>query len=349
MLGLLAQYLLDKMGYSSGTNKRTENYFKDYIRKQYPGLSDEQVNALYAQYERTPGGLGINFNDPRTYIKYGGAMLGNISPVLGAIGQPVGNFISDIGTKLGLWHEYGYDTFDKDDLDAELAKLQAAYDELGYAPEMLSSDQLKEIEEGAYADIDAENRQIFDLYDRTLNRTTDALQQNLMENNAAFSDYRNQLLTNDVMNQQAIAGATRFELDRQQRNAITRGASAAQRLVANINTQLGMQAQSAQQALQTSNALAQQLLAHRQAQAGIRQDYTNALNQYDMNRANQLSGQAERRMNYAQGKMDFNLQKNQYARDAWNERVNNYFQGDSTGAGIYRQQYGSGKNKSNSL
>lgn len=315
-------------------NDATRNHFKNWIRQQYGDqLSDSQIDALYAQYQNE--GQFANWQDPRTYINL-------------ALG-PIGWAISGIGTGAGWWHDYGYGTFDQTGVDKMMADIEKAYDELGEMPDVLTEDQIKEIEEGAYAEIDAENRQIMDLYNSTLNRTTEALQQGLMENNAAFSDYRNQILTNDVMNQQAIAGSTRYELDRQQRNAISRGASAAQRLVANINTQLGTQAQSAQQALNTSNALAQQLLAHRQAQAGIRQDYTSALNQYDMNRANQLAGNAERRLSYGQGKVGWAMDKNQYARNAWNERLSNYFAGNSLGEGLYRNRYGSGKRSNNGL
>ena len=239
------------------------------------------------------------------------------------------------------------DQSDNAALERMMQDIDKAYAELGEMPDYLSMDQLKEIEEGAFNEIDAENRQLLDLYNNTLNRTTESLQEQLLENNAAFSDYRNQILTNDMMSQQAIAGATRFELDRQQRNAISRGASAAQRLVANINTQLGLQAQSAQQALNTSNALAQQLLAHRQAQAGIRSDYISALNQNDANRANVIRGNSERRLNYANNRLGYELDRNQYARDSWNERLSNYFRGNSLGEGIYRNRYGTGRNSSN--
>jgi hypothetical protein len=173
------------------------------------------------------------------------------------------------------------------------------------------------------------------------------MQQQLAENQQAFADYRNQVLTNDAMNQQAIAGSTRYELERSQRNAIIRGASAAQRLVANINTQLGMQSKAAQQSLDTSNALAQQLLAHRQAQAGIRSDYMNMMNQDAMNRAGVIKGSAERKNQYAQAQVGYNMDKNQYARDAWNDRVSDYFSGNSVGEGIYRRQYGSNRNNNN--
>lgn len=255
-----------------------------------------------------------------------------------------------------LVDQYGDDNYnlfdantwnDRTDLNGlynELGNLSKAKDELGYMPKALTLDQINEIENQARAEIDAENRQLFDLFDQASNRSSDFMQQQLIDNQQAFADYRNQILTNNAMNQQAIAGSTRYELDRQQRNAIIRGASAAQRLVANINTQLGMQAKAAQQSLDTSNALAQQLLAHRQAQAGLRSDYMNMMNQDSMNRANIIKGSAERKNQYAQSQVGYNMDKNQYARDAWNDRVSDYFSGDSVGQGIYRRRYGSSNN-----
>lgn len=239
------------------------------------------------------------------------------------------------------------DKTDRAGLDRMLADIDNAYNDLGYMPEQLSLEELTNIENQARGEIDAENRQILDLYDQAASNTNNLLQQQFDENNQMFADYRNQALTNEAMQQQAIAGSTRYELDRSKRNAIVRGASAAQRLVANINTQLGMQAKSAQQSLDTSNALAQQLLAHRQAQAGLRQDYMNNMNQNLMNRANLLKGGAERKLGYAQSQMDHALNRNQYARDAWNNRVNDYFQGNSLGEGIYRNRYGSAANRNN--
>lgn len=290
-------------GVSDASTRNRNNSMKDWIRKQYPNLTETEVNALVSQYGDVDGGMW----------------------------------------DISKWG----DQSDWTGLRNSLNDLQKAYDELGYMPQALTLDQINEIENQARGEIDAENRQLFDLFDQTTNRSSDLMQQQLAENQQAFADYRNQVLTNDAMNQQAIAGSTRYELERSQRNAIIRGASAAQRLVANINTQLGMQSKAAQQSLDTSNALAQQLLAHRRAQAGIRYDYMNMMNQDAMNRAGVIKGSAERKNQYAQAQVGYNMDKNQYARDAWNDRVSDYFSGNSVGEGIYRRQYGSNRNNNN--
>lgn len=226
---------------------------------------------------------------------------------------------------------------------AELTKmLDEAYTKFGDAPAMLSMNDINDIENRAGLEIDSSNNQILDTYDQVMDNINSISQQNLIDNQVSFNDYRNQILTNNAMAQQQIAGSTRYELDRQQRNAITRGATAAQRLVANINTQLGMQAKSAQQSLETSNVLAQQLLAQRQAQAGIRQDYMNQSNSLVLNKANTMSNMPERKNAYQQNKVDYAMDKNQYERDAWDKNVTNYFSGNDLAGGIYRRRHGNG-------
>lgn len=148
--------------------------------------------------------------------------------------------------------------------------------------------------------LDQTNAEITSLYDQALKRQVDAFQNELDYNNQSYRDMINQVLTNDAMAQESIAGSTRFELDRERRNAISRGASAAMRLVGNINTQLGLQNQAAQQSLDTSNQLAQMMLNQRQAGSSLRQNYVNALN----NNAYAQAGQANNYMSGRLGQMN---------------------------------------------
>ena len=245
-----------------------------------------------------------------------------------------------------LKYETWGDHSDPDSLAARLEFLKNAYDQLGEIPDALTDKDLARIQEEAYNEIDAENQRLLDLYNQSFANSETQLQNALLENSAMFGDYRNQVLTNEAMRQQAIAGSVRYELDRQQRNAITRGASAAQRLVAGINSQLGLQAQSAQQALDTSNALAQNLLAHRQAQQGVRNDYLTLQNQHNRDIASILSGQAERRFNYGQERKQGAIKENDYARNTWYDDRSEYFKGDS----LLENAYGYGRrNKNNGL
>lgn len=289
---------INKSG-ASGHNSAMEQW----LRSNYPNLTDDQIKALIDQY-----------------------------------GDQASNNIFDVGT----WG----DQSDWAGLQKLMQDIQDAHAKYGDMPIAPSESDLNRIQQEAYNEIDSENQRILDLYNQTFQNSENVLNRELMNNAQMFGDYRNQLLTNEAMRQQALAGSTRFELDRQQRNAITRGASAAQRLVANINTQLGLQAQSAQQALDTSNALAQNLLAHRQAQQGVRNAYLQAQNQYNQNVASNLSGQAERRFNYGQGRKQGAVNDYNYAYDRWNENITNSGLG-SVGQGIYRSMYGDSNNRRN--
>ena len=240
------------------------------------------------------------------------------------------------------------DQSDASGLKKALQDILDAHEKYGDMPEDLTPDELEQIQKDAYAEIDAENQKLLDLYNQSFANTSNMLQQQLAENTQMFNDYRNQMLTNSAMSQQAIAGAARFELDRQQRNAITRGASAAQRLVANINTQLGLQAQSAQQALDTSNALAQNLLAHRQAQQQVRESYINAQNQHNRDIASVTQGQAERRYGYGQARKEGAIADRDYAYDSWDRNISNNSGLGQVEQGIYRSRYGYNRRKSNS-
>lgn len=234
------------------------------------------------------------------------------------------------------------DQSDKAGLQKLLDDIEKAHEKYGDAPEAPTAEDLARLQQEAYDEIDAENQRLLDLYDTSFQNSESMLRNELQENAAMFGDYRNQVLTNEAMRQQALAGSTRFEMERERRNAITRGASAAQRLVANINAQLGLQASSAQQALNTSNALAQNLLAHRQAQQNVRNSYLTAQNQHNQNIASVISGQAERRYNYGQGRKQGAIDDYNYAYDVWNNNIANAGLG-STGEGMYRTQYGSSR------
>lgn len=242
----------------------------------------------------------------------------------------------------------GFWFFNRDDIDED-AFLRDYNDylkwkeEVGPMPEDIDYDALYA---AADSSIDREANLINQIYDDTLEDTKNIMNQALEENSAAFQDYRSQVLTNDAMNQQAIAGATRYELDRQQRNAISRGASAAQRLVTNINTSLGMQAQSAQHALDTSNVLAQQLLNYRTAQSNIRSGYANAVAERGSQRAALMNGMFERKQAARSRAGAEAKQRYNDAMEQWERKINSYG-GSSPFVDFYRNsQYRNNSGKS---
>ena len=233
-------------------------------------------------------------------------------------------------------------TFDSKGFNADLAAYNDALTKLGDMPEDIDYDALMA---NANQAIDDENAQVLKLYDDALNRSNKLFQQELDNSNQAYNDYANQIMTNNAMSTQAIAGSTRSELDRQRRNAITRGATAAQRLVANVNSQLGLQTKAAQQQLETSNTLASALLQQRQAASQLRSDYVSNLNSDTNARANLLSGTAERKSSYRNSLYNEAESLRDAKTDQWKNRLSGYL-GDSPFGTVYeRSQYRNQNNR----
>lgn len=217
-------------------------------------------------------------------------------------------------------------------------RISKALKELPPMPEMYTSAELQDIYNRATEEIDAENTAIQQLYDSILNRQTDAYRSELDASNDAYNAYVNQILANNMQTQNAMQGAYRTELDRAQRNAISRGASAASRLVSNINANLGLQNQAAQQSLDTSNNLAQALLNQRQAAAGLRQQYSADLNTNAAQTADLRKGATERKHAYGTEQQNYAqyLRENDY--NIWDQRITDEYGDDPVMEGMLRRR-----------
>lgn len=150
-----------------------------------------------------------------------------------------------------------------------LAQLQRA-SELGDMPEV----SLDAAMDRARSDVDAE-----------LNQQEQVLADLLQQQNLAYNDTAEQILSSDYQRNASLMGTYQSEMRRSQRNALEAGASAGARLANNINVTLSTQNQQAQQSLETSNNLAQMLLNQRQAasdiaqqRVGLRSGYTERVN-----------------------------------------------------------------------
>lgn len=225
-------------------------------------------------------------------------------------------------------------TTDMDAMQRDYAEYQKVLNELGEMPAMPDLDA---ITSAADRDIDSENAQVLALYDQMLGRSNDAFQRELDSSNAAYNDYVSQTLSNNAMATNAIAGSTRYEMDRARRNAIRRGASAAQQLTASVNAQLGLQNRAAQQQLETSNQLASALLQQRQAAAQLRGDYVSSLNADASRRASLISGTTERKNSLRRGYQSEALDRYDANKDQWNDRVYGAL-GDNPYADVYKRQ-----------
>lgn len=233
--------------------------------------------------------------------------------------------------KLAFTNDVGFDT---KAFNEALKDYESWKDKVGEMPEYVDEEAINRLADNA---IDTENSQIQALYDEMLGRTTDLYKADLDASNQSYNDYVNQMLSNQAQTTNTIAGSARSELQRSQRNAINRGATAAMRLVSNINTELGLQNKAAQQSLDTSNNLAQMLLTQRQSAAQLRSQYGNELNDYTANKANLLSGTAERKANYRNTMRDEAYSNYQNKMDRWNDTLDSYA-GDSPWGSVVRNQ-----------
>lgn len=249
------------------------------------------------------------------------------------------------GTKFRLFdfNTWGADhEFDWDALEQDYQNYLKWRDEVGEMPDEIDYDAVANL---ANAQIDAENAQVGALYDQMLSRSEDSYRNALAENNAMYNDQVNTLLSNSAAETNALAGSMAWQQKRATRNAITRGASAAQRLTASINAQLGTQAQASTQALETSNTLAQMLLSQRQAASSIRQNYNSDLNEYASNKANLLSGTAERKASYRNSQLSAAESMHKAQMDQWNDRLSAHG-GSGAFANFYRKQQQRSQGKS---
>jgi hypothetical protein len=244
--------------------------------------------------------------------------------------------LSDFST-WGADHDFDWDAFEQD-----YQNYLDWRDKVGEMPDEIDYDAVANL---ANAQIDAENAQVGALYDQMLSRSEGSYRNALAENNAMYNDQVNTLLSNSAAETNALAGSMAWQQKRATRNAITRGASAAQRLTASINAQLGTQAQASTQALETSNTLAQMLLSQRQAASSIRQSYNSDLNEYTGNKASLLSGTAERKASYRNSQLSAAESMHDAQMDQWNNRLSAHG-GDGPFTDFYRKQQQRSQGKS---
>lgn len=257
------------------------------------------------------------------------------SPLYGLTSEDIDQIMNEYANT-SKWKLFDSDTwgddFDVDAFNEDLQDYKSWKDKVGALPEYVDYDK---VAADANAAIDAENAEIMQLYDEMLGRSTDMYEQNLAASNQMYNDYVGQMMSNQAQSQNMLQGSVRSELSRASRNAINRGASAAMKLVSNVNAQLGLQNQSAMNALTTSNTLAQALLNQRQAAMQTRNDYAGELNQYANNKAGLISGTAERKANYRDSM--YNEQDKMYNQklNQWEDKLAGYG-GSSVWGNIHR-------------
>lgn len=216
---------------------------------------------------------------------------------------------------------------------ADLGKLSQFSEPMPTAPDY---DALyKEAQEA----INTENKEILDIYDADKARVSGLYDQQLADSNAAYNRNVEQILSNDYQKNAQLLGTMRSEMNRSQRNALEAGASAGIRIAGNVNTMLSMQNKQSQQSLETSNNLAQMLLNQQQANAGLRNEYSNYLSQDAANRAALKSGTAERVENYYGNRVNTEQFKYDTAEDEYNKRYTATVGASNPFANTYQNYY----------
>ena len=228
-------------------------------------------------------------------------------------------FLTKVSGSRNLWGLLGdIKNIRTDKLIAQLQALNDEYDDRPVAPNR--EDIIDEIYGGENLEV---NKYLEDLQ-KSVDRNTEMMQQQLNENQLAFDDYRSNLLSNQYQQNAQLMGQVGSEMSRARRNALEAGASAGLRMAENINTTLAMQNKQSQLSLETSNQLAQQLLNQRQASSGIRSNYNQMLNDADSEARHYKSEAVDKQLAYrkedyedrmSEWNAQFNGSKNAFAND----------------------------------
>lgn len=201
-------------------------------------LSDSEKNAFLKQYRKTEGEL-------KNASNLWGLTTGDAYEI------DTDALLSDLAALSGLPEYPGleapvYDVWDEDKLDKwATGELKDAYDE-----------KYRLLNEN-----DALQKQM--------------AQEALKENADLYNSRASSLLSNQYLANASTYDALKSDMRRSRQNALEAGASAGVRIAGNINALLTAQNKQSATALETSNALAEQLLQQRQAAQGIRNDYIN--------------------------------------------------------------------------
>lgn len=179
-----------------------------------------------------------------------------------------------LGNLWGLTSSDAYE-IDTDALLSDLANLSGLPEYPGLEAPVYDVWDEDKLEQWATGEL----KNAYDEKYRLLNEN-DALQKQmaqeaLKENADLYNSRASSLLSNQYLANASTYDALKSDMRRSRQNALEAGASAGVRIAGNINALLTAQNKQSATALETSNALAEQLLQQRQAAQGIRNDYTN--------------------------------------------------------------------------
>lgn len=282
------------------TNKNVTN-FKNGMKTEY-GSSPTYVSGygseIFGASKIQPSDLGAWF---KKYAAQNGINQNTLNMINSMSDAALGGILDEYWKKegMGVWKNNIFDT------SSAMQDLRAL-DSLDIPMEKSYGDILRESE----AKIDAENRQIMDLYDAALNNQQSLYNSQMGNIDRGYNRYAKQLLAMDYQKNNQLLGNLEGSMSKARQNALEAGASAGVRLANNVNTLMSTQNQQAQQSLQTSNNLAQMLMNQQQAAAGLKGNLANAYSTNANNKAGLLQGTLERKQNYVDS--SWNQYQNEY-------------------------------------
>ena len=128
--------------------------------------------------------------------------------------------------------------------------------------------------ESAQSDIAAEDAETYAMLDELMNSEVSDLNSQLSNLSSAYEQTRKTLLSQQAQQNSQLMDTLQSGMERSRRNALEAGASAGIRIADNINTLLSVQNKQSATSMETANQLAQMMISQRNAEAGIRSDYS---------------------------------------------------------------------------
>lgn len=167
---------------------------------------------------------------------------------------------------------------DREVLDTEsLLQDLSKYNEMANAYAALERPVYGDYLTDARKQIAAENADIEADLDRLLNVRTNLYNDQLNELHKGYDIARSNLLSQQYQQNAQLMDTFNNSLEKSRRNAIEAGASAGIRIADNINNLLTVQNKQSATSMETANQLAQMMINQRNAEAGIRNNYADAL------------------------------------------------------------------------
>lgn len=153
---------------------------------------------------------------------------------------------------------------------------------------------LKDYLEEAEQEIAQQNAEKYANLDELLALSKETYGSQLANISESYDYARDKLLAGQQLKNAQLMDSLQSGMERSRRNALEAGASAGIRIADNINTLLSVQNKQAYTSMETANQLAQMMINQRNAEAGVRSNYLNAVSTDKLERNRIIDSTTER-------------------------------------------------------